>query len=124
MSNPLLDKFGELLMRRVRDKAIGDWERIVAGQMRGASAERVRQQIASLAPQQTEILLKLIPQIVDTTLHHLLWTVEQEQSVDLVLKDEQGVAHSAQEASDGLPGELYGDQGWIARFSTKPKDHI
>lgn len=124
MNNPLLDKLGEILMKQVRDKAIGDWERIVTGQMRGASAERIRQHLACLSPQQTDLLLKLIPQIVDTTLHHLLWTVEQEKSLDLMLKDEQAVAHSAQGASDGLPGELYGDQGWIARFSAKSKDHI
>jgi len=121
MSNPSLEKLGELLMRRVRDKAIGDWEGIVTGEMRGTTGARVRQQLTAFGPQQTNVLLKLLPQIVDTTLHHLLWTLEQEQSVNLLAKDEHDVFYNAREASDGLAGELYGDQGWIARFSSKPK---
>jgi hypothetical protein len=124
MSNPLLDKFGELLITRVRDKAIGDWERIVSGQMRGATAERVKQQLASVDTQMRLVLLSLVPQIVDTTLHHLLWTVEQERSVDIVTKGENGIAHSIRDVSDGLAGELYSEQGWIVRFSNKRKDHV
>jgi hypothetical protein len=124
MSNTLLDRFGELLMTRVRDKAIGDWERIIGGHMKGSRGELVRQQMSSLTPEQTRTLLSLIPQIVDTTLHHLLWTVEQEQSVDIVSKDDAGVFRSVREVSDGLSGELYSDRGWIARFSRKEKSHM
>ena len=124
MSDPSLDKLGEFLIRRVRDKAIGDWEKVVAGEMRGTSAIRVRQQLTAFGPQQADLFLKLLPQIVDTTLHHLLWALEQERSLDLLAKDEQGIGHNVRDASDGLSGELYGHQGWIARFSSKPKHDV
>ncbi|MGA3282913.1 MAG: epimerase [Verrucomicrobiota bacterium] len=122
MSNPSLDKFGELLMKRVRDKAIGDWERFISGEMKGATAERVQQQIVSLTPEQRDTLCNLIPLIVDTTLHHLLFTAEQERSLQLIIDNPgESAAHNLRDISDGLSGELYGKHGWIARFSKKSK---
>jgi predicted PhzF superfamily epimerase YddE/YHI9 len=124
MSNPTLDKFGELLMKRVRDKAIGDWERMVTGEMKGTTAAKVQQQIALLDVQQRDALQKLIPQIIDTTLHHLLFMVEQERSLIPLMSSKDGVDQNLREISDGLSGELYGNHGWIARFSTKSREGI
>lgn len=121
MRNPSLDKFGKLLIEKVRDQAIGDWERFISGEMKGVTAERVKQQTASLTSEQKTIICNLIPMVVDTTLHHLLYIAEQEQSLRLMIDNpEGGAAHNLREISDGLAGELYGDHGWIARFSTKP----
>jgi len=120
MSNdPLLDKFGELLMKRVRDKAIADWERIVGGQMKGVTAERVRQQLASFNDEEKATVLKLVPQIVDSTIHHLLFTIEQENSIEVRVSDANLPPQNVREASDGLSGEPYGNNGWIARFSSR-----
>jgi hypothetical protein len=123
MSNEALDKFGELLIKKVRDKTISEWQRIVAGEMKGKSAERVRQQIGSFDKDQKDMLIKLVPQIVDTALHHFLFTVEQEQNLKLIM-DCGDSSQSLRELSDGLAGELYGDHGWIARFSTKKENDI
>lgn len=121
MSQELLDRFGKLLMTRVRDKSITEWEKILSGQMKDAGSEVIRKQTEVFGPEQMQIFLRILPEIVDTTLHYLLWAVEQERSVDIVAKDVNGVARSLREVSDGLAGELYSEQGWIARFSGKPK---
>jgi hypothetical protein len=119
LSNQSLDKFGELLMKRVRDKSIGDWERIISGDIKGVTGERVKQQIALFTPEQKEILCKLIPQIIDTSLHNLLFTAEQERSLRILMDNpEWGAAQDMREISDGLAGELCGERGWIARFSS------
>jgi hypothetical protein len=62
----------------------------------------------------------LVPEIVDAVLHHLLWTFEQNEHIRIAmdLADEQ--VESLNAISDGLPGELYSDEGWIARFSKEP----
>jgi hypothetical protein len=117
MSENPLDKLGELLMTRVRDKAIGDWDRILDGRMKGATAERARAELAADGGDHGAILHRLIPRIVDTTLHHLLWTLEQERSLNLAVDAEGAVVSSVREASDGLSGELYGRRGWIVRYS-------
>lgn len=117
MSHPVLEKFGELLMTRVRDKAIADWDKIIGGEMRGERAQRVQALLASLIPDQVEVVKQLLPQIVDTTLHHLLWVLEQERSIEVRTGVGEGQPQSVRDLSDGLPGELYSSNGWIARYS-------
>ncbi|MGX6445706.1 epimerase [Neobacillus sp. K501] len=120
MNNKFLDIFGEILMQRVRDEAIEQWEKTLEGKMRSENSQRLSNLIA--ASGQSELINELIPQIVDTTLHHLLWTIEQEDLLDIsVIVDYTMV--SLKDLSDGLPGELYTEDGWISRFSNKSK-HI
>jgi len=116
MAESALDKFGMLLIRKVRDEAISDWKKMIHGQMKGASAEQVREILRPLSAEDKEIVTQIIPGIVDTVLHHLLWTVEQNADLQLGIRTDQGI-ESLREISDGLPGELYSDEGWIARFS-------
>jgi hypothetical protein len=120
-ANPL-DRLGELVMIRVRDKAIADWDKILDGRMRGVTAERVRGEWEAAGCNHTEAIRQLIPRIVDTTLHHLMWMLEQERSVELSIEVEGAVTRNLREASDGLSGELYGERGWIARFSKERHD--
>ena len=110
--SPALDLFGELLVTRVREKAILDWMKQLDGRMKGETADRLRADIAVLGETQLALLRQLVPQIVDTTLHHLLWTLEQERSVEVVVVGSGG-SQSLRNLSDGLPGELY---EWIERF--------
>jgi hypothetical protein len=117
MSAQPLEKFGEILITRVRDKAISDWDRIISGKMKGDTARQVAAELQGVSPEVTEVLSKMIPRIVDTTLHHLLWTLEQQPNVRVSVELEGESVRSVREASDGLSGELYGRRGWIARFS-------
>src|SRR5262249_12270280 len=109
-----LDRFGQLLISRVRDEAIEDWTRILDGSMKGETAERLRPRLAHLDRYARAMIERLVPQIVDTTLHHLLRTLEQEESIDIAVKTPVGGVPSIRDASDGLAGELY---GWIPRFT-------
>ncbi len=77
MEQQALDRFGELLMRRVRDEAIDDWDMIINGRMRGEGVEHIRAKLSAFGPHQVDVLRWLIPQIVDSTLHDLLWWLEQ-----------------------------------------------
>jgi hypothetical protein len=119
MSQVALDKFGQLLMKRVRDEAVTDWKMMIDGRMKGASAEKVREFLGRLSEAEKKLFSQLIPGVVDTVLHHLLWTVEQESDLYVGVETDNGI-ENLREISDGLPGELYSDEGWIARFS---KEH-
>ncbi|MDF2859636.1 MAG: hypothetical protein K0Q87_5487 [Neobacillus sp.] len=61
----------------------------------------------------------VVPKIVDTTLHHLLWTFEQNELIDINVANGDSKQISIKEISDGLAGELYTEDGWISRFSDK-----
>lgn len=116
MNQKALDHFGDLLAKRVRDEAISDWDMILNGQMKDAESAEIAERLTklNLSDSQRAFIIDLIPRVVDTTLHHLLWTLEQEDTVDVAVKTPEGVVPSLREASDGLAGELY---GWIPRFS-------
>lgn len=120
MRRSALDYFGEVLMKKVRDPAISQWEGIIDGRMKSASAQRVHDALAGLNPEQMEVLRSLVPQIVDTTLHHLLWTLEQNENIDVAVKTPTESVKSIRDVSDGLSGEVYGDDGWISSYSKKP----
>ena len=121
MKKEALDQFGRILMERGRDRTVVNWDKILDGTMKGKSCEAIKQRLAHLSPEQIEVVRWLVPQIVDTSLHYVLWALEQENSISLLIKDEHGEMHNLREASDGLPGELYTEDGWIARFSKQRK---
>ena len=116
MSKAALDKFGHLLMRNVRDEAIIDWEMIIDGRMEGDLAEKIREVLRNVSETDKNVLLQLIPGVVDTVLHHLLWTTEQQSDLQVGIKIDDRI-EELRNISDGLPGELYTDDGWIARYS-------
>ena len=111
-----LDRFGEVLIRRARDAAIIDSDKIIDGRMKDDGSKAIRAELSRRAfnKEQIDAVLWLVPQIVDETLHHLLWTLEQEESIDIAVKTPAGGVPSLREVSDGLSGELY---DWIPRFS-------
>jgi len=119
MSENPLDVLGELLMAQVRDKSIEDWEKILDGRMKGQTAEVLRQELAGSDKAVPDILKRMVPCVVDTVLHHLLWTLEQEQAIKLSIEIDGKATPSMRELSDGLSGELYGERGWIVKFSQK-----
>jgi hypothetical protein len=119
MSQIMLDKFGEILIQSVRDEAINDWEKILDGRMKGERAAEIRNFLSGYSIEHVELLKELIPQVVDTTLHHLLWTIEEIDTLKVLIANKDGNTCDIKEVSDGLPGELYTDLGWISRFSKK-----
>ncbi|MBE1556974.1 epimerase [Sporosarcina limicola] len=114
-----LDLFGKVLMERIRDEAIDDWERILQGKMRDNESKKIFDELRSFSPEQVQFIINLFPKIVDTTLHHLLWTLEQEEDVNVLVKVEENNFLNIREISDGLAGELYTEDGWVSRFSKK-----
>lgn len=115
----VLDLFGQVLMGRIRDEAIDDWERIFQGKMRDNESKKIFETLNTFSPEQVKFIINLFPKIVDTTLHHLLWILEQEEDINVLIKAEGNKVINVREVSDGLSGELYTEDGWISRFSNK-----
>lgn len=117
MPDEALDEFGRRLVREVRDETISDWEMILSGKMKGERAERIRLLISRYATAERGALMPIIPEIVDSVLHHLLRWLEEDDELQVSCAFGEEVIDNLAEESDGLPGELYSDAGWIARFS-------
>jgi hypothetical protein len=110
MSNQSWEEFGKLPMEKVRDEAIEQWDMIIDGRMKGKTAERAHRDLQILSPEGRDVLTRLVPAIVDTTLHHLMWTIEQHEEVSLRMAD----GPELRTISDGLAGDL---NLWRERFS-------
>lgn len=117
MSKDALDKFGSFLMTRVRDESISDFKMIIAGKMKGDDAERIRSALTGFSSDQLSVLSSIVPEVVDSVLHNLLWSLEQDEDVSLRVNLDNSESLDLNEISDGLAGELYGDYGWIETFS-------
>src|SRR5690348_3749797 len=72
-----LDAFGNLLMRLVRDAAIEDMDNIVNGRTGGIAAEQFPNIKTVFNENQHALVLRLVEAAVDTTIHHLLWTLDR-----------------------------------------------
>lgn len=119
MPSKSLDYFGELLVTNVRDEVILRWDKIIDGSQKGETADRVRQTLRS-TKDLSRAIASLIPAIVDGALFQLLSTIETNPGVDIIVSaDESGHAVSVCDESDGLAGELYGQRGWIAKYSSQ-----
>jgi hypothetical protein len=120
MSQEALDRFGALLIEKVREETISQWHKLLDGSLKGERAKRLKALLASLGSGGKETFRQLIPEIVDSVLHQLLWMIEQEEDVRLGILVNDKLYPDLREVSDGLSGELYSDRGWIKRFGRKP----
>ena len=79
--------------------------------------QKIVKMISHFDKNQKVVLLQLIREIVDTCLHYLLWSIEEADDIEIIVKKKDGSIVKLSEESDGLAGELYSSDGWIARFS-------
>src|SRR4051812_19944587 len=112
----LLNEFGKLLMRDVRDSTLETYQATELGTMNAESLQEFHRSLCRLAPEDRALARTVVVRFTDEAIHNLLWMIESTDSVDLVARDE-GQVHSLSEISDGLPGELYGNDGWISSYS-------
>ena len=117
MNQKTLDLFGRILIQRIRDEAIEEWYDILNGKKKGVTAKKIQKLLTSFDEEQLDVLRQIIPEIVDTTLHYLLWTLEQENSINVFVEINGEMNSNIRDVSDGLAGELYSEDGWIAKYS-------
>lgn len=111
-----LQSFGQEYVRQLRDGSLAWLDAVMSGRMKGARCERLYASIADFSPQQREALRTLCAHLTDHVLHETLNFFEQSERWRLA--DEAG--ENLAELSDGLCGELYGEDGWIEKFSGYP----
>ncbi len=85
--------------------------------MKGGRAEKLRKVLDELSPAGKTTFLSLVAAVVDSTLHHLLRTLQNDSHVRIAVSLGSTEVSNLAKISDGLAGELYSDEGWIARFS-------
>lgn len=105
-----LDAFGRSLMQ-ARDDAAASMltAKVEGGRSTARDPARILEAIP-LAQREKHVL-----EIIDATLGSLLAQLEWDEDIEILCR-----GRSIRHDSDGLPGELYTDDGWIRRFSRYP----
>lgn len=116
MSNNL-ETFGEVFINEVRDRTIRVFDKRVDGIMKDTGSQELYREVQLLNDSQRGLIHKIISQVTDLSLHNMLCMFEEHEEVALVMNGE-----NITEASDGLSGELYTEDGWIKKYSKQRMD--
>ncbi len=116
------DLFGERLMSDVRDHEIQFWDELLAGQTRHSNYRKVYEGLRrSIDAEQLEAVRDLIPYVVDNVIAYFLGMLENAE-FEVAVHVEGETVPSLDDVTDGLETALYGQEGWIARYSKKGYD--
>ena len=113
----IISSAGERIIRCIRDYTISQFEDLMAGRIKAPDDQDLQYRIGQLSPESRKILHDIGIRLVDETLHNFLWMLEGGERLELICRAPDGEVANLTELSDGLPGELYGPEGWIAKFS-------
>ncbi|MFB9077979.1 hypothetical protein ACFFLS_04835 [Flavobacterium procerum] len=111
-----LDKFGKFMMQNFRDKGIHFAKGLLAQQSKAPDLQELQNVLSTLTEVQKDAVIKTITETIDRAMHDFLFALQEQADFDneiQILVDEQNVV----ELSDGIHGEAYSDDGWIAKHS-------
>ena len=120
MSQPL-DKFGAFFVRNLRDKMLDDLEMLFGGKWKALELQELQRKLGQLSQSEKKLVRELVERITTGGMHDLLFALQEQADAERgirVLVDDKEIARF----SDGLHGEIFGDRGWIVRYSKYPSE--
>ena len=125
----LLDLFGKRLVEEFATRLTDHLADLVAGIKYADQPwyQRKYGMLSTLTDSQKAAVHALMDEAAPAALHALLDIFEQDKfrgpsepgRLSLQITDTYGNPQDVAQASDGLPGEIYSDAGWLARVSKK-----
>lgn len=115
----LLEKFGQIIISEVRDEAIDKFQMIASGEMKSAAATSLHEKLTGFSKDELDVVREVVVSSIDDVLHNFLWMIEQhEEDISVgCAEHEDSSKEDVRELSDGLSGEMYTEDGWIAKYS-------
>ena len=114
-----LDEFGKFLMTYVRDKAIEQINDIIDKTEKGISTPSTNL-MSELIKKDYDSAKAVSKLSVDTALAFLLGAFEENPEFIITTRISES-SSDLNSMSDGFEGELYGDNGWISKYSKHPE---
>jgi hypothetical protein len=122
----IVNQFGQLMMSEVRDYACGIAEGLVNGKGRSEPWVKLIEDLKKLKlkPEENEIIVRYAIEAIDQALFHVFrFADDYEVGIQFQNQNKTGEFHDMSKISDGLAGEMLGEEGWIARFSKYPSNY-
>jgi hypothetical protein len=114
--NASLDKFGKLIIDNLRDKQIDYFNGLLEGKWKAEELHELQQKLTTFNDEERKILHDLVENILTNSIHDFLFSIQENHDSEKGLKiyiDNDNIVSLL----DGLQGEIFGDDGWIQRFS-------
>ena len=116
MAQSSLDKFGKLVIRNLRDSGLEFFDGLTQGRWKAPELSDLQAELGKLAQRERDIVRCCVDRVLSTAMHDFLFALVESHhrngNIDVVIDGKSVI-----EESDGLDGEPYGEEGWIARFS-------
>lgn len=96
-----------------RDEGRDLAERLLSGRARAPSFAELQTRLAGLDAAEKALVVQVTEECLVAALHSLLFAMTGEDGAPAIVVEGRNVADD----SDGLHGELFGEGGWLARFS-------
>ena len=116
MSEPL-DKFGAFIVEILHDKMLYELEMLLRGGCKAPELQELQSRVCTFTDAQKHLIQELAERIIG--MHDLLFAIQEQADAAggvRLLVEGQEIA----KLSDGLQGEIFGEDGWIVRFSKYP----
>ncbi len=124
-NDEILEKFGQVLISEVRDETIDKFQMIASGSMKSVPALELHRKLNTFSEDQLSVIRQVVVSSIDDVVHNFLWMLEQHED-DIVLscgEDKSSKKENVMELSDGISGEIYTDDGWIAKYSNYKENY-
>ena len=119
MAAPEVDKFGELMITKLRDRTLDFFDGLASSRWKSPSTLQLQAELAALSPEQRAVARRCVVASIDSGVHDFLFALVECHDFNSgisVIVDGKDVV----DLSDGLHGEPWSDEGWIAKYSKHP----
>lgn len=116
-----LDNFGSFFVKNFRDKSLHNLQGLLDGNWNAPELQSLQRELSSFSPAQKATVRELAETLLTHAMHDLLFAFQESHDCDSgieILVNDEPVA----EMSDGMHGEIFGEDGWIVRFSNYPAE--
>jgi hypothetical protein len=119
---PAANKFGEFIVKILWDKAIQFHDLLDRGHWKAPLLQQLQKDLAALTPKEREIVRRCVVQSLGVGLHDFLLALGEAHDF------KKGIAVVVDgidivEQSDGLHGESFGPDVWMAKYSKHPEGY-
>jgi len=122
MANPeSLDTFGSFFVKNFRDKSLDNLQGLLDGHWKAGELQSLQEKLSSFSPNERTTVRELVETLLTHAMHDLLFAFQEYHDCDSGIEITVNDAHVAA-MSDGLHGEIFGEDGWIVRFSKHPAE--
>lgn len=103
-------------MIEVRDSTAEDFLLMKTGSLKSTKMLELNKILSELDSDSKKTVEILVGEFVDRTIYYMLWMFENSERFTIAEK-ENLLKGDLVEQSDGISGELFGDDGWFSKYS-------